>query len=52
VIEDATGGRDFEHRLMDFNNLPETSFDDIKNIIKTARARVQERLELQAECAL
>jgi hypothetical protein len=52
VIEDATDGRDFEHRLMDFNNLPGTSFGDIKNIIKTARARVQERLDLQAECAL
>ena len=52
AIEDATDGREFDHRLMDFNNLPETSFGDIKEIIKTARIRVQARLNLQAECAL
>jgi len=52
AIEDATGGREFDHRLMDFNNLPETSFADIKDTIKTARDRVQNRLDLQAECAL
>jgi len=52
AIEDATGGRDFEHRLMDFNNLSETSFDDIKGVIKTASERVQGRLDLQAKCAL
>jgi hypothetical protein len=52
AIEDATGGREFDHRMRDFNNLPETSFDDVKDIIKTARARVQNRLDLQADCAL
>jgi len=52
AIEDATDGREFEHRLMDFNNLPETSFADVKDIIKTAKKRVQDRLDLQAECAL
>ncbi len=52
AIEDATAGRDFEHRLKDFNNLPETSFDDIKGVIKTASERVQGRLDLQAKCTL
>ena len=52
AIEDATNGREFNHRLMDFNNLPETSFADVKDIIKTARKRVQNRLDLQSECAL
>ena len=52
AIEDATGGREFEHRLMGFNNLSETSFHDIKSIIKTARETVQERLNLQANCSL
>ena len=52
AIEDATDGREFNHRLMDFNNLPETSFGDIKEIINTARIRVQARLSLQAECGL
>ena len=36
--------RDFEHRLMDFNNLPETKFEDIKKVIAIARAKVQSRL--------
>ena len=52
AIQDATGGHEFEHRLMDFNNLPETSFHDIKSIIKTTRETVQERLNFQAECSL
>ena len=52
VVEDVTSGREFEHRLMDYNNLPETSFDDIKRIIQRARQTVNERLELQAQCAL
>jgi hypothetical protein len=52
AIEDATSELEFDHRMMDFNNLPDTSFDDIKDIIKTARARVQSRLDLQSECAL
>jgi len=52
AIEDATGGREFNHRMMDFNNLPETSFDDVKDVIETASARVQSRLDLQSDCAL
>jgi len=52
AIEDATGGREFDHRMMDFNNLPDTSFGGIKDVIKTARARVQGRFDLQSECAL
>ena len=52
AIEDATGGREFDHRMMDFNNLSETSFDDVKDVIRTARARVQSRLDLQSDCAL
>ena len=52
AIEDASGGREFDHRMMDFNNLPGTSFDDVKNVISTARAQLQDRLELQSTCAL
>ncbi|MGN6512544.1 MAG: hypothetical protein ACTHKZ_03095 [Lysobacteraceae bacterium] len=43
AIEDVAG-RDFEHRLMDFNNLPETSFQDVKRVIAIARERVSARL--------
>ena len=45
AIEDATGGRAFEHRLRDFNNLPSTNFDTVTRILQTARRRVAERLE-------
>ena len=52
AIEAVTRGREFDHRLMDFNNLSETSFDDIKAVINMAAERVQERLGLQEKCAL
>jgi hypothetical protein len=52
AIEDVTGEHEFEHRMRDFNNLPDTSFDDVKNVIKIARERVQERLDSQAKCTL
>lgn len=44
AIEDVSGGREFEHRLMDFNNLPGTSFRDIKRVISIARGKVSARL--------
>ena len=44
AIEDVTKGREFEHRLMDFNNLPETQFSDIRDILVAARAKVATRL--------
>jgi hypothetical protein len=43
AIEDATNGFDFAHRLMDYNNLPETKFSDIKDVLDTARERVRSR---------
>ncbi len=45
VIEETTQGRRFEHRLMDFNNLPETRFDDVKRVLRTSAQRVAARLE-------
>lgn len=44
AIEDVTKGREFEHRLMDFNNLPETRFIDVKHVLAAARAKVAARL--------
>jgi hypothetical protein len=44
AIEEVSGGRDFEHRLMDFNNLPATTFSDIKKVLAMARAKVAARL--------
>src|SRR5262245_5724739 len=48
AIEDVSGGREFEHRLMDFNNLPETTFGDIKKVLAIARAKVAARLAAAA----
>ena len=45
AIEELSGGREFEHRLMDFNNLPETSIGDVRKVLAIARARVAERLK-------
>jgi hypothetical protein len=44
AVEDATRGRNFEHRLKDFNNLPETRLADIKRVLKVAMDRVKSRL--------
>jgi hypothetical protein len=48
AIEDVSGGREFEHRLMDFNNLPATTFGDIKKVLAIARAKVAARLAAAA----
>lgn len=45
AVEDATRGRDFEHRLRDFNNLPETRLADIKRVLWVAKERVKSRLK-------
>ena len=47
AVEDATKGQEFEHRLMDYNNLPSTKFEDIKQILKVATDRVSGRLAAQ-----
>jgi hypothetical protein len=48
AVEDATRGRDFEHRLRDFNNLPETRLVDVKRVLKVATDRVKSRLKERA----
>lgn len=44
AVEEATRGRDLNHRLMDFNNLPETRFADIQGVLARATERVRARL--------
>lgn len=51
AIEEATAGREFEHRLMEFNNLPETSLSDMQAVLKIARQRVEARLTAAARPA-
>jgi hypothetical protein len=47
AVEDATKGVDFEHRLMDYNNLASTRFEDIKHVLEIATDRVSTRLAAQ-----
>ena len=44
AVEGVTREREFQHRLRDFNNLPETRFADIKAVLAVALKRVRERL--------
>lgn len=48
AVEEATRGRDFQHRLRDFNNLPETRLEDIKRVLAVAKERVSARLKATA----
>jgi len=47
AVEDVTKGVEFEHRMMDYNNLSSTSFEDIKKILKVSTQRVSDRLAAQ-----
>jgi hypothetical protein len=52
ALEDATKGRQYEHRLRDFNNDPRTKLSDVYAVLASARARLVQRLALQRECKL
>jgi len=46
VIDDVVPqAKDYEHRLMGYNNDPTTSFADIQKILSLLEARIQKRLE-------
>ena len=45
AVEEASRGRNFEHRLRDFNNLPSTRFEDIAHVLAVAKTRVSARLK-------
>ena len=44
AVEEATRGRELSHRLMEFNNLPETTLADVQRVIAQATERVRARL--------
>jgi len=52
ALEEATAGHEYEHRLRDFNNDPETTLAAVYAVLDVARGRVAERLDLQAACEL
>jgi len=45
VIEELKPGRTFQHRLMDYNNLPTTRFEDIKKVLQMTRDRLAAQIE-------
>ena len=45
AVEDATRGRDFEHRLRDDNNLPTTRLSEVVAVLRVAGDRVKARLK-------
>jgi hypothetical protein len=47
AVEEVTKGVELEHRMMDYNNLSSTGFEDIKKILKVATQRVYDRLSAQ-----
>lgn len=52
ALEDATKDRQYDHRLMEFNNDRRTTLPDVWAILSTARARLAQRLALQKACRL
>ena len=44
VIKEITNKRPFEHRLRDYNNLTETTFEDVQNVLKIAIERLKKKV--------
>ncbi|WP_203291011.1 DUF6197 family protein [Maricaulis parjimensis] len=44
IIQDRSAGRDYAHRMQDYNNDPETRFADAVSALTEARANLAERL--------
>ncbi|MEO5762325.1 MAG: hypothetical protein ABIR28_08440 [Vicinamibacteria bacterium] len=49
AVEEATPDKQLNGRLMGFNNLPETRFEDIKRMLRIARERLVARQKRQAQ---
>lgn len=45
AIDEVAAKRGYEHRLMNYNNDPTTTFDDIHKILKRTRERIEMRLK-------
>lgn len=48
AVEETAGGRTFEHRLRDFNNLPDTELADVRRVLQIAHDRIARRLAAPA----
>jgi hypothetical protein len=47
VVDDIARNRNYEHRLMDYNNDPTTTLADIQNVLDRAEANIKKRLAEQ-----
>lgn len=45
VIQEITKNRPFEPGIRDYNNLPETTFDDVINAIEIAKERISKKVK-------
>jgi hypothetical protein len=46
VIDDVAANRkEYHHRLMDYNNDPTTTFEDIQKVLELLEERIAKRLE-------
>jgi hypothetical protein len=45
VIDDIAKGRNYEHRLMGYNNDPTTKFTDIQNVFRLLEQRISKRVK-------
>ena len=52
AVEEASVGKDYEHRLRDFNNDPDFTREDMIAVLKVAEDRLSQRLLRQSACAL
>jgi hypothetical protein len=43
VVNEVGGTRVGKHRLMDYNNHPDTTLDDINNLLRMAQTRLEKR---------
>jgi hypothetical protein len=44
VVEERTRGIELAHRLMDFNNMPTTTFADVKSVLAEATRRLDAKI--------
>jgi hypothetical protein len=48
AIDEITGNKDYDHRLMGYNNDRTTTFEDIKKVIRRTSERIEARLKTEA----
>jgi hypothetical protein len=49
LIDEITANRNYQHRLMDYNNDPTTTFADIQKVFRLLEERITKRLKEQSK---